>query len=62
MSRDVTDLSPGTVLIAGSSGWRYTVTTDGDESVSLRGPHGPQTVPRDELQRDIARGMIRVVS
>ena len=58
----VTDLSPGTVLVAGSTGWRYTVVREdavGNEIVA-RGPHGVLTVPRDELLRDVARGKIEV--
>jgi hypothetical protein len=40
--RDVADLSPGTVLIAGSTGWRYRVQAADQEAdrVVLRGPRG----------------------
>ena len=39
---DVADLSPGSVLIAGTTGWRYRVQAADPEAdrVVLRGPHG----------------------
>ena len=38
----VADLSPGSVLIAGTTGWRYRVQAADPEAdrVVLRGPHG----------------------
>jgi hypothetical protein len=40
--RDVANLSPGTVLVAGSTGWRYRVQAADQEAdrVVLRGPYG----------------------
>lgn len=56
----VADVSPGAVLVAGATGWRYRVTNVEDGTVVARGPRGPLTVAMDDLQRDIARGMIEV--
>jgi len=57
----VVDLSPGTVLVARSTGWRYRVqATDQDaDRVVLCGPRGSLAASFRELQRDIARGRIR---
>ena len=57
---DVADLSPGSVLIAGTTGWRYRVQTADSEAdrVVLRGPHGPLSVGHREIQRGIANGRI----
>ena len=53
---DVADLSPGSVLVAGTTGWRYRVQAADPEAdrVVLRGPHGPLSVDHREIQRDIA--------
>jgi len=56
----VTDLSPGTVLVAGTTGWRYTITSVDEQTVVARGPKGPLRVGRDELQRDVAREDVEV--
>jgi hypothetical protein len=56
----VADISPGTVLVAGSTGWKYTVQSVTDGTVVASGPRGPLTVGVDELQQDIARGAIDV--
>jgi hypothetical protein len=60
--RDVADLSPGTVLVAGSTGWRYRVQAADQEAdrVVLRGPYGSLSVGYNELQRGIANGRIGV--
>lgn len=57
---DVADLSPGTVLVAGTTGWRYTVESETADHVVARGPHGVLRVRRDELQRAIASGSVGV--
>lgn len=57
---DVVDLSPGTVLRAGTTGWTYRVQGESDERVVLSGPQGSLAVDRAELQRDIARGKVEV--
>ena len=51
----VADLSPGSVLVAGTTGWRYRVQAADPEAdrVVLRGPHGPLSVGHREIQRDI---------
>jgi hypothetical protein len=60
--RDVADLSSGTVLVAGSTGWRYRVqAVDRDaDRVILCGPRGSLSVGYNELQRGIANGRIGV--
>lgn len=63
MTTKVSDLSPGTVLVAGTTGWRYTVTDIEGEKVYAKGPMGAiPPVTKDELQREIASGKIEVVS
>jgi hypothetical protein len=59
---DIADLSPGSVIIAGSTGWRYRVQAADLEAdrVVLRGPHGSLSAGYRELQRDIANGKIEV--
>jgi hypothetical protein len=59
---DVADLSPGTVLRAGTTGWTYRVQADNGDRVIVSGPNGSMGVDRDELQRDIARGTVEVLS
>ena len=59
---DVADVSPGTVLRATTSGFRYRVQGESDDRVVLCGPRGSLGVNRDALQRDIARGKIEVDS
>ena len=59
--RDVADLSPGTVLRAGSTGWRYRVQGSEGDRVVVRGPRGSMGVDREELQRDIASGNVEVL-
>ena len=61
--RDVADLSPGTVLIAGSTGWRYRVQAVDRlaDRVVLCGPRGSLSVGYSELQRGIADGRIGVL-
>ena len=58
----VADLSPGTVLLARSTGWRYRVQASDieDDRVILRGPRGSLAVGYGELQRGIANGRVRV--
>lgn len=58
---DVADLSPGSVLKAGTTGWKYTVQGESETRVVLSGPQGSLAVDRDELQRDIARGAVQVI-
>ena len=61
--RDVANLSPGTVLIAGTTGWRYRVQA-ADRSadrVVLCGPRGSLSVGYSELQRAIANGYVEVL-
>ena len=57
------DLAPGTVLIARSTGWRYRVQAvdPGTDRVVLCGPRGSLAASYQDLQRDIARGRIRVL-
>jgi len=59
--RDVADLSPGTELRAGTSGWRYRVQAADDDRVIVAGPCGSMGVDRDELQREIASGRVEVL-
>ena len=60
--RDVANLSPGTVLVVGSTGWRYRVQAADQEAdrVVLRGLYGSLSVGYNELQRGIANGRIGV--
>ena len=60
----VADLSPGTVLVARSTGWRYRVqAVDRDaDRVILCGPHGSIAARYQEIQRDIASGRIGVLA
>jgi hypothetical protein len=60
--RDVVDLSPGTQLRAGTTGWIYTVQGESDERVIVSGPRGSMGVDRDELQQRIARGRVEVLN
>jgi hypothetical protein len=59
---DVADLSPGSILIAGSTGWRYRVQAADpeDDRVVLRGPRGSLSAGYREIQRNIASGKIEV--
>jgi len=59
--RDVADLSPGTVLRAGATGWTYRVQADNGDRVIVSGPRGSMGVDREELQRDIASGNVEVL-
>lgn len=59
---EVCDISPGTELVAGSSGWQYTVASVSDGTVTLQGPRGPLTTTEEELQREIAEGNVVVRS
>lgn len=61
MTHDI-DVSPGTKLKAGTTGDVYTVQSVSDDHVSARGPTGPVTVDRDELEDDIDDGRIEVLS
>ena len=58
----VADLSPGTVLLARSTGWRYRVQATDVESdrVIVHGPRESLAVGYGELQRGIANGRIRM--
>ena len=58
----VADLSPGTVLLARSTGWRYRVQAADveDNCVVLCGPRGSLAVGYGDLQRGIASGRIGV--
>jgi hypothetical protein len=58
----VADLSPGTVLVARSTGWHYRVRAADSEAnrVVLCGPRGSLAVGYGDLQRGIANGRIRV--
>ena len=56
------DVSPGTVLVAGKSGDEYIVRRDDGDRVTAIGPHGLVTVDADELQQNIANGLVRVKS
>ena len=60
----VADLSPGTVLVARSTGWRYRVQAvdPGADRVVLCGPHGSLATSYQEIQCDIARGQIGVLA
>jgi len=60
--RSVADLSAGTRLRAGSTGWTYTVQACSDGRVVLSGPRGSLGVDHDELQRDIMGGKVQVIS
>ena len=59
---EVAGLSPGSVLLAGTTGWRYRVQATDPEAdrVVLRGPRGPLAVGYRELKRGIASGRIEV--
>ena len=59
---DVADLLPGSILIAGSTGWRYRVQAADpeDDRVVLRGPRGSLSAGYREIQRNIASGKIEV--
>ena len=55
----VADVSPGTVLVAGATGWRYTVTGGDDDTVVARGrgvcsaspaPNSSETSPRGAIE------------
>jgi hypothetical protein len=61
-SSGVADLAPGSVLVAGATGWRYRVQAADPEAdrVVLRGPRGALAVGYRELQRGIASGKIEV--
>jgi len=61
--RDVADLSPGTVLVARSTGWRYRVQAVGQKAdrVILCGPRGSLSVGYNEIQCSIAKGRIGVL-
>ena len=58
----VADLSPGTLLVARTTGWRYRVQAADVETdrVVLCGPHGSLAVGYGDLQRGIASGRIGV--
>jgi hypothetical protein len=58
----VADLSPGTVLVARSTGWRYRVQAvdPNTDRVILCGPRGSLAVSYQETQRDIANSRIGV--
>ena len=58
----VADLSPGTLLVARTTGWRYRVQAADVETdrVVLCGPRGSLAVGYGELQRGIASGRIGV--
>ena len=58
----VADLSTGSVLIAGTTGWRYRVQAADPEAdrVVLRGPRGSLSAGYREVQRGIANGRIEV--
>lgn len=58
----VADLSPGTVLVARSTGWRYRVqAVDRDtDRVVLCGPRGSLAASYRGIQRDIACGRVGV--
>ena len=58
----VADLSPGTLLVARTTGWRYRVQAADVETdrVVLCGPRGSLAVGCGELQRGIASGQIGV--
>ena len=59
----VSDLSPGTILVAGFTGDHYRVRWNDGDRVALDGPHGSTTaIPTDEIQRDIASGKIGVIA
>jgi len=60
---DVVDLSPGVVLVARSTGWRYRVqAVDRDaDRVILCGPRGSLTADYAEIQRGIANQRIGVI-
>jgi hypothetical protein len=60
--RDVADLSPGTVLITGLTGWRYRVQAVDRlaDRVVLCGPRGSLSVGYENLQRSIANGNVGV--
>ena len=59
---EVADLSPRSVLIAGTTGWRYRVQAADPEAdrVVFRGPRGSLAVGYGELQHGIASGKIEV--
>lgn len=62
MTRSVTDLSPGTVLVSGPEQNQYTVEREQRDAVVLDGPDGLVRIGRDDLQRGVARGTVGVRS
>ena len=58
----IADLSPGSVLVAGTTGWRYRVQAADPEAdrVVLRGPNGSLSAGYREIQHGIANGRIKV--
>ena len=59
---EVVDLLPGTVLIVGTTGWRYVVVWNDGEQVGVRGPRGLlPPISHDDLQQDIAHGAVGVI-
>lgn len=58
----VSDLSPGTVLVARTTEWEYTVQELTDDEVVAEGPHGVIRVRHEDVQADIADGAIQVKS
>lgn len=59
-SSNLLRLTEGMRLYATTSGWRYVVRAVGDKTVRCDGPHGAQTVARDELESHIKRGLVEV--
>ena len=59
---EVVDLSPGTVLVAGTTGWQYVVVWNDGEQVGVRGPRGMLSpISHSDLQQDIAHGAVGVI-